>query len=194
MRGKQLLAPLGILAGAMAVLFGTSAICRSTAIHNQEKKQQEVFRKLLPGSETFAEEVYDGEDTSIISLFKGNNGYVVETKVNGYVDDMTLLVGVEDSGIVTGLTIQDMAETWGLGRRAMTDEVFLTQFLNYQSIRGKLPVTASVGGTGEAAVGENIDALAGATVSSKAVAKAVNSAVAYVTGADVVSSATEWGG
>ena len=33
-----------------------------------------------------------------------------------------------------------------------------------------------------------------ATVTSKAVVKAVNSASAFVTGADVSSSATEWGG
>ena len=40
----------------------------------------------------------------------------------------------------------------------------------------------------------NVDALTGATVTSKAVVKAVNSASAFVTGADVSSSATEWGG
>ena len=47
---------------------------------------------------------------------------------------------------------------------------------------------------GELAVGDNVDALTGATVTSKAVVKAVNSASAFVTGADVSSSATEWGG
>ena len=48
--------------------------------------------------------------------------------------------------------------------------------------------------TNEAAVGEDIDALTGATVTSKAVTRAVNSAVAFVTGADISSSATEWEG
>jgi len=50
-----------------------------------------------------------------------------------------------------------------------------------------------LGTSGEAAVGEDIDAITGATVTSKAVTKAVNSACAFVTGADVSSSATEWG-
>ena len=40
----------------------------------------------------------------------------------------------------------------------------------------------------------DVDALTGATVTSKAIAKAVNSASAYVTGADVDSGATQWGG
>ena len=39
-----------------------------------------------------------------------------------------------------------------------------------------------------------IDALTGATVTSKAVTRAVNSAAAFVTGADVSSGATEWEG
>ena len=60
-----------------------------------------------------------------------------------------------------------------------TDAPFLLQFL---------------GTAGEAAVDENIDALTGATVTSKAVTRAVNSAAAFVTGADVSSGATEWEG
>ena len=36
--------------------------------------------------------------------------------------------------------------------------------------------------------------ITGATVTSKAVVRCVNSAVAYVTGADIESGATSWGG
>jgi len=82
------------------------------------------------------------------------------------------------AGKVTGLMVQEMEETYGLGEKAMTDYTFLMQYLHTN---------------GEAAVGEDIDAITGATVTSKAVTKAVNSACAFVTGADVSSSATEWG-
>ena len=75
--------------------------------------------------------------------------------------------------------VRDLQETPGLGRKALTEEVFLAQFLNTD---------------GTAAVGENIDALTGATVTSKAIARGVNSAVGYVTGTDTVSGATVWGG
>ena len=47
---------------------------------------------------------------------------------------------------------------------------------------------------GDAEVGNNVDAITGATVTSKAVTRAVNTAVGYVTGADTTSSATTWGG
>jgi Na+-translocating ferredoxin:NAD+ oxidoreductase RnfG subunit len=72
-----------------------------------------------------------------------------------------------------------MNETFGLGANALNDHEFLAQFLNT---------------SGEAAVGTNVDAISGATVTSKAIARCVNSAVAYVTGADADSGATSWGG
>ena len=84
-----------------------------------------------------------------------------------------------NEGTVTGLVVRDLSETYGLGANALTDTAFLEQFL---------------GTAGDAEIGNNVDALTGATVSSKAVARAVNAAVAYVTGADTSSSATEWGG
>ena len=73
----------------------------------------------------------------------------------------------------------NLTETFGLGAEALTDHVFLAQLLNT---------------SGEAEVGTNVDAITGATVTSKAVVRSVNSAVAFVTGADTESSATSWGG
>ena len=90
-----------------------------------------------------------------------------------------MLVGVSTDGTVTGLVVRQMSETHGLGANAVNDADFLAQFLN----------TA-----GDAEVGTNVDAISGATVTSKAVTRSVNSAVAFVTGADVSSGATSWGG
>ena len=90
-----------------------------------------------------------------------------------------LMVGVSNDGKVTGVVVRDMEETYGLGTNALQDVEFLSQFLRT---------------SGEAAVGETVDALTGATVSSKAITKGINAAVAFVTGADVTSSATEWEG
>ena len=42
--------------------------------------------------------------------------------------------------------------------------------------------------------GGEVDAITGATVTSKAVTRSVNSAVGFVTGADTTSAATSWGG
>ena len=137
------------------------------------------MQTLLPGSTRFTVEPYTGEDANIVSIHKGETGYVIETVTYGYVDNIRMLIGVSNDGKVTGLMVRDMKETFGLGAQALTDTDFLAQFLNT---------------SGEAAVGETVDALTGATVTSKAITRAVNSAVAYVTGADASTGATSWGG
>lgn len=177
MKLNKLLLPVGTLLGAAAILFGASAMLEGTEKANRESDRQYVMEHLLPGCTEFTEEAYEGEDTNIVSVYKGNEGYVVETKVAGYVDEMTVMVGVNGEGVVTGLVVMDMAETFGLGQDSLNDVDFLSQFL---------------GTNGNLEIGVNVDGISGATVTSKALAKAVNSASAFVTGADISSSATEW--
>ena len=123
--------------------------------------------------------IYTGEDTNIHRVWKGETGYIVETITYGYAGNIRMLVGVCNDGNVTGLQIRDMQETYGLGKEALTNWKFLRQFLRTE---------------GDAEVGTNVDAITGATVTSKAVARSVNSAVGFVTGADTTSAATSWGG
>lgn len=176
---RKLVCPLlSILLGA-AVLLGLYNLTIPTRQANAAAELQERMSVLLPGSTTFTEETCDGEDANIRAAYKGETGYVVAVTTAGYADEISMLVGVSNEGTVTGLQIRDMHETFGLGGRALTDWEFLAQFLR---------------GDGSAEVGTNIDALSGATVTSKAVARGVNSAVAFVTGADVSSGATTWGG
>lgn len=181
------------------ILFGASFALRSTA---EEKAQSEhiwLMQTLLPDSTDFVREPYTGEDANIRSVHKADNGYVIETVTYGYADEITMYVGVNLDGKVTGLVVDDAHETLGLGSKALTDHVFLSQFLNQN---GSFTVAASgadafsgATGTTESAGEEiEVDAITGATVTSKAVARCVNSAVAYVTGADATSSATTWGG
>ena len=172
--------PILTLIIVAVVLLGTKSVLSGTAGANVEIAKNKMMVALLPGSISFEPEEFDAtENSAIKSVYKAENGYVIESTAYGYNGDITLMVGVSNEGKVTGLAVEDMNETRGLGAKALTDVPFLAQFL----LTG-----------GDAEVGTNIDALAGATVSSKAVTKAVNSAVAYVTGADTSSSATEWGG
>ena len=125
---------------------------------------------------------------------------MVETVTYGYAGEITMLVGVNNAGRVTGVVVQKAQETFGLGGKALTDHVFLSQFLNKT---GSFEVAATgadafSGATAEAAPAEGeatpVDAITGATVTSKAVVRCVNSAVAFVTGADAATEATSWGG
>lgn len=174
---KTIMPSLAVLLCSAGILFGASLATASMAETKIAEENQTIMQMLLPGSSSFEQEIYEGDDTNITAVFKGEKGYVVETAVSGYVDDIVVWTGVDESGSVTGVIVRDMAETNGLGSKAMNDITFLSQFLQT---------------SGDAAIGENIDGITGATVTSKALVKAINSAASFVSGADVTSSATEW--
>ena len=176
---KEKFIPLISILVIAVVLLGMSFGLNGLAAANAQKAHIELMKTILPGSENFTLETYGGEDTNIQSVHKGETGFVVETLVQGYADEIRMLVGVTNDGRVNGLVVCHLRETYGLGANALTDHVFLAQYLNT---------------SGEAEVGTTVDAITGATVTSKAVTRSVNSAVAYVTGADTESAATSWGG
>lgn len=197
---KNIIVPALAILLAAAVLLGVNMGTSALRSENIQKEHIHMMQTLLPGSENFVLEPYNGEDTSILSVHKAENGFVVETAVQGYAGRIIMMVGVSNEGRVTGLVVRDMEETLGLGRNALTDHVFLAQFLNTS---GNVSIAANADAatfaTSEetgAAEGDTVevDAITGATVTSKAIARSVNSAVAVVTGADAASAATSWGG
>ena len=196
---KQILVPIVTILLAAAILFGLSLGLKGIAADNARSEHLRLMQTLLPGSETFTLEPYTGEDANIRSVHKGENGFVIETVTYGYAGEITMLIGVSNSGKVTGVMVRDMHETFGLGAEALTDHVFLSQFLNGSGsfAIGSADADAFSGATDTATEEEDstyVDGLTGATVTSKAIARCVNSAIAYVTGADASSAATSWGG
>lgn len=93
-------------------------------------------------------------------------GYCVETAPNGFGGKMTVLVGLDLDGTVTGVKLVDHSETAGVGTKT-EDPAFLDQF------KGKSG-TVTIGGE------NGIDSISGATISSKAVMTGVNAALAAV--------------
>ena len=198
---KGILLPILTILLTAAILLGAALGLNGLAAANAQAEHLQIMRTILPGSEQFTLEPYAGDDANIRSVHKGENGFIIETVTNGYAGEITMLIGVSTEGRVTGLVVRDMSETFGLGAQALTDHVFLAQFLNSA---GTFAVASSEadafsGATGETAVSTSdaeveVDALTGATVTSKAIVRCVNSAVAYVTGADTDTGATSWGG
>lgn len=97
-------------------------------------------------------------------------GYAVEVAPNGFKGAISMVVGVDCDGYVTGVSIIDHSETSNIGTKVVEDPDVLSRF---------------VGMTGEITVnkGDNkFDAVSGATVSSKGVTAGVNAAIAAVAG------------
>lgn len=176
---RSVLVPVITILLMAAILLGVNVGTGELRAANIQAEHIYMMQTLLPGSTEFVREPYTGEDASIRTVHKAENGFVIETVTAGYAGDIAMMIGVNNDGHVTGLVVRDMHETYGLGSQALTDADFLAQFLDT---------------SGEAAVGENVDALTGATVTSKAITRSINSAVAVVTGADATSAATSWGG
>ena len=80
----------------------------------------------------------------------------------GFQSDVTVTLTVAD-GVITAITVDSSSETPGFGTRCGEDEAFLNQFIGK-----KVEVFT---------LGENVDALTGATVTSEAVVKAANAAI-----------------
>lgn len=176
---KSILLPLIVILLAAGLLFGLSFGLNGIASAKAQAEHLQLMQTLLPGSESFTVEAYTGEDANIRSVHKAENGFVIETATQGYADELVVLIGVSNEGYVTGLVVRECHETAGLGSRALGDWQYLAQYLKTE---------------GDAEIGADIDAITGATVTSKAITRCVNSAVCYVTGADADSGATSWGG
>lgn len=96
-------------------------------------------------------------------------GYIFTSAAKGYGGDVSVMIGYDTNGTIVGFTVLDCSgETPGLGQNAKT-ESFMSRF---------------VGKSGELAVnknsneGQDVQAITAATITSKAVVKAVNEATA----------------
>lgn len=158
------------LAAVAGALWGLSAVLAAPAAERAEMERLEMMRRLLPRAQTFTEEA--SADERIDAVYRAENGCVFAVTEEGYAGAITLWIGVDEYGHVTGITVRDMAETPGLGQRALTDTAFLAQYLGTHG---------------------TVDALSGATVTTKAITRAVDAAVGYQTGADIGTGATSWG-
>ncbi len=98
-------------------------------------------------------------------------GYIVTSVAKGYGGDVKVMVGYDKAGKIIGFTILDCSnETPGLGQNSKKPE-FMQRFIGKQ---GELTVDKYSND------GQNIQAITAATITSKAVVKAVNEATVAV--------------
>lgn len=99
-------------------------------------------------------------------------GYVITvTSHEGYGGDITLSMGIDNSGMVKGIEILNISETAGLGMKAKEPK-FKDQFKN------KTVTQFTYTKTGASSDFE-IDAISGATITTKAVTNAVNTGLSF---------------
>ena len=158
-----------IAAVVAAALAGVNSITKPVIDQLNAEKTQKAIEAVLPGG--FDEELanFDNQGGLVSKVYKGANGYALEVLPSGFDNTITMMVGVATEGKVLGISIVSHTETAGLGA------VAAAQTSAGEAFRGQF-----VGQSGELAVGNQIDAMSGATITSNAVVTGVNAATAYV--------------
>ncbi|HHY38016.1 MAG TPA: RnfABCDGE type electron transport complex subunit G [Clostridia bacterium] len=129
----------------------------------QEEELHRALKDAVPEAEDFETMEKDGH-TVYLGRANGNlMGIVVVSEAQGYGGPIKMFVATDESGVVKKAIILSLSETPGLGMK-VDDPKFLSQF------EGKGPDDAFL-------VKKDVQAISGATVSSRAVATAVKEAV-----------------
>ena len=159
-------------------------------IEQQEyKAQQDAYAAVFEAASTFEDYAdFDADealsaigdlasqntiDGVVEALDESGNvlGYVITvTDSNGYGGDVTFSIGISNDGTMNGIAFTTLNETAGLGQKAK-EEAFSSQFVDNTAT--SLEVVKTTPGDGE------IQAISGATITSKAVTSGANAALTY---------------
>ncbi len=160
------------------VLLGfANEITKGKIEENAIVTEQESQKIVMKDAASFSEKVegnytYDGTTAPysyVEAKDKGGKtiGYVFITNSTGYGGNISIMTGIDNEGKVTGVEFLELNETVGLGMNASKDS-FKDGFKGL--ING---ITVNKNAPGE----NEIKALTGATITSKATTKGVNTAL-----------------
>lgn len=150
-----------------ALLAGTNMLTEDKIAENAAISKAQACREVLPAQEYIA---IDGYDAYVAVSGSDVVGAVITSSDKGYGGAVEVLVGIDMSGNITGVSMLSHSETPGLGANTAKPE-YLNRYVTDVSSGDVRPERFAVkkdGGT--------IDAWTAATISSRAVTRAVNSA------------------
>lgn len=163
---------LMIIAATAGLLLGVTNEITKDPIARQAVIAAENARKAVCGDADGFTQVQLPEDALVDDLYtaqKGGEtiGYISQITVKGFSGEIEIIVGLDTSFVVTGVSIggSNFSETAGLGAKAKEDW-FSEQ---YAGLMG--PITLN----------EDVDAITAATITSEAVNDGINALIEYVT-------------
>jgi len=153
---------------ASMVLSITYKFTRSRIEAQAITEEKSALDDIFPEASDFGEEKLAGEAYYVARKDNKVLGYIIKAKAKGYASTINMLVGFDVKGVIKGIKILSQEETPGLG--AKINEVrygehkpwFLKQFEGRKAQELDL---------------KNIEAVTGATISSKAMLDGVKKAV-----------------
>ena len=161
-------------AGSLAAVIVVAVVCiglvdratSQTIALRENREQQELLDTVMPAATVATETPYLAEDAlRILAGYDENEmvGYCVEVEVQGFGGVITLVVGIDMNGEVTGVTITSHSEHAGIGGPAM-ERAYLDQYIGRS-------------GTIRHDGYNRVDAISGATDTCRAITAGVNKAL-----------------
>lgn len=156
-----------VVAALLAVVNSITAPVIAAA--NEEKIQQAIETVLPGGGESM--DVPEGFPL-VSAAYASETGYALQVTPSGFGDTITMMVGVDKDGNVLKISIISHSETAGLGAVAAAStsagESFRSQFVG---MSGNVSVAKD---------GGEVEAITGATITSRAICEGVNAALEFV--------------
>lgn len=165
-----------IVSGSLAYV---NDITKNIIDENTLAEQEAFRRQVLPEADRFEKVSAEGIPEAVRGAYQGFDGdspagFVMEVTAKGYGGDISMTVGIDMNGQITRVIIGSNSETPGLGSKATLPD-FINQFtgigIDEISEDGLAVVKGSKTKTNE------IEAVSGATVSSRGITKGVQTAL-----------------
>ena len=166
-----------IISAVVALLLAfTNSITKDKIAENTIKEQNAAKQEVLEKAFDFLEIEFEDKTDIVRSVYQGVNqngefvGWCVNVTPSGYGGELDIMVGINPDKTVSGMKVVSHSETAGLGAKASEPE-FSSQFAGKKTDK---PLEVIKSGAPE----ENeIVAISGATITSKAVRTGVNAAI-----------------
>lgn len=146
---------------ATLLLAGLNQLTTPIITENEERTANETYAALLPEADGFTARACDIDGVTAVMEADNGAGYVITAQSRGYGGQVPAAVAFSSDGTILGVTMMENSETPGLGQK-VTEDAFSGQFAGRDA--------------SEFAI-DDIDAITGATISSKAAVSAINLAI-----------------
>jgi len=159
---ENIIKPIIVLTVICLVVSGLLAVTHSVTqpiIDASIQRAADASRiALLPEADSFEKVEYTDDVITEVWKAKNGTGFVLTGSSKGYGGQVPVTVGIDASGTITGISIGENSESAGIGKK-VEETSFTDQFKGKTSADG-------------------VDAISGASFSSKAVFAVVNAAAA----------------
>ena len=149
------------------VLGVVNMFTKDIIAEQQAAKTAAAYQAVLPWDGEYTEVSFDSAAFPTVDTISaaGDTGWVVELTFSGAQSSITAAFGVSSDFAITGASVIDHGETSGLGAK-ITEQEFTDSFIGQ---------TAGMAVTKD---GGTVDSITAATISSRAMANAANTAIA----------------